>query len=47
MQRIQTSTTDELGRGGPLLTMDLLELLWRRKSYVIVCLLLGVVLGAL
>lgn len=47
MQRMQTSTTGEFGRRGPNSTIDLLDLFWRRKSYLIVCMLLSIVLGAL
>ncbi len=42
-----TSTTGEIGRSGPHSTIDLLELFWRRRTYVIVCTLLGIVLGVL
>jgi succinoglycan biosynthesis transport protein ExoP len=47
MQQMPTSTTSEFGRGGPHSTIDLLALFWRRRAYLIVCMLLGIFLGAL
>ncbi len=47
MQQVPNSTTGELSRSGPRSTIDLLDLFWRRRFYIIGCLVLGVVVGVL
>ena len=45
MQHMPNHNTSEIGRGGPGSTIDLLDLFWRRRFWVIACTLLGIVLG--
>ncbi len=45
MQHMPNYISNETGRSGPGSTVDLLELFWRRRTYVIACTLLGIVLG--
>ena len=45
MQHMPNYISNETGRSGPGSTIDLLELFWRRRTYVIACTLLGIVLG--
>ena len=47
MQHVPTSTTTELQRGGPRTTIDLLDIFWRRRTPIIFCTLIGIVLGVL
>ncbi len=45
MQQMPPSTSSENGRSGPHSSIDLLEIFWRRRYYLIACTSLGIVLG--
>lgn len=47
MQQVPTSAATDTQHGGPRTTIDLLDLLWRRRSYLILGMLLGIILGIL